>query len=1207
MASQSSECMGSKINRSTDEPEESDIRRKLTLGCLHKEIGTKQNMECPTCQRSITIPEGGVNAIPQNLHLGFEVEVAGYMSKIGSDGEKSCDACIDGSTGPAVVFCCTCHHLLCKLCHDNHKRNKTLYHHQIVRLDKESLKLLPLQMKPTEYLCSQPNHEKQVLKFYCETCQSLTCRECTLVLHKDHRIAEMCNIAKVHRDAMREALMCAQEVTSKLTRAIYVNLEMAEQVETSRENATLIINHAFEQLHQTIEERKITLLSEMEAILASKTTALILQKEQLMKMQDEIGCYTEMTSHILQTHTEHEMVALGNLLPTELKTTLKRVENVSLTPNQTSDIHVSLHTDSLIKELSIFGHVVMDSSSPSQSTWSSKSVAKVKKMYSIKVETMTSKGERYPYGGLLVKAELKPQSHDGAVVPGQVNNHGDGTYTITLTPQTAGPHQLLITMDGQHIQKSPFDLDVVMGVVHDGQFNHPCGLFITGDVMYVADSDNHRIQKLTTGGQFLQMFGHHGSGQGQFVCPASVIIDQRDRLIVSDHCNHRIVILDQVGTWLLTINGNVTASHGFQSPFGLALDPQGNIHVAAYGSNSIKVFTPEGTYVRSYGDVKSPSGIVIDEEGYSLVSEMTGNCLSIFHPLGNKIHSVCDLNVPQGVILDPKSGSLYVANYGANTVFVFETALAFSVSDCPLAGLDTSAGTDACMLAGTISAPDLSARSVRVGLLPEAEAAITSRACCPSTNYFDFRPPAQIPPHFTCWLCYKPYKEPRILPCLHSFCGQCLHKEIERSGTKQNMECPTCQRSITIPEGGVNAIPQNLHLGFEVEVARYMSKIDSDGEKSCDACIDGSTGPAVVFCCTCHHLLCKLCHDNHKRNKILCHHRIVGLDKESLELLPSIMKPNEHLCSQPHHEEEVLKFYCETCQLLICRDCTLVLHKDHRTAEMCNIAKVHRDTMREALVCAQEVNSKLTRAIYVNLEMAEQVETSRQNATLIITQAFEQLHQTIVERKESLLSEVESISLSKTTALALQKEQLMKMQDEIGCYTEMTSNILQTHTDNEMVALGDLLPTELKTTMNKVENVSLTPNQTNDIHVSLHTDSLIKELSIFGHVVMDSSSPSQSTWSSKLVAKVKKMYSIKVTTTSKGERYPYGGLLVKAELRPKSHDGAVVPGEVEDHGNGTYTITLCYGPASPPRSSRTPTRQFNCHSLSLRPMHTHCL
>ena len=682
-------------------------------------------MECPTCQRSITIPEGGVNAIPQNLHLGFEVEVARYMSKIDSDGEKSCDACIDGSTGPAVVFCCTCHHLLCKLCHDNHKRNKILYHHQIVGLDKESLELLPSIMKPNEHLCSQPHHEEEVLKFYCETCQLLICRDCTLVLHKDHRTAEMCNIAKVHRDTMREALVCAQEVNSKLTRAIYVNLEMAEQVETSRQNATLIITQAFEQLHQTIMERKESLLSEVESISLSKTTALALQKEQLMKMQDEIGCYTEMTSNILQTHTDNEMVALGDLLPTELKTTMNKVENVSLTPNQTNDIHVSLHTDSLIKELSIFGHVVMDSSSPSQSTWSSKSVAKVKKMYSIKVETMTSKGERYPYGGLLVKAELRPKSHDGAVVPGEVEDHGNGTYTITLTPQTAGPHQLLITMDGQHIQKSPFDLDVRReysslcnpdqvincsggpeGIaIHDsgeiyvacckdhtirvfdqagqqkrtigtrgsgdGQFNYPDGLFIKGDVMYVANNGNHRIQKLTIGGQFLQKFGQHGSGQGQFNHPISVIIDPRDRMIVADNSNHRVVISDQVGTWLLTINGNVPGSHAFHSPYGLALDPEGNIHVAASSSNTIKVFTPEGTYVRSYGDMKNQTGIVIDEEGYSLITDVTSNCLSIFDPQGNKVHTIGNLNVPKGVILDPRSGSLYVANYGANTVLKY--------------------------------------------------------------------------------------------------------------------------------------------------------------------------------------------------------------------------------------------------------------------------------------------------------------------------------------------------------------------------------------------------------------------------------------------------------------------------------------------------------------------------------------------------------
>ena len=78
---------------------------------------------------------------------------------------------------------------------------------------------------------------------------------------------------------------------------------------------------------------------------------------------------------------------------------------------------MSLSTDSLIKELFIFGHVMDSPPSPSQSTWSSESVAKVKEIYCVKVESMTSKGEMNPYGGLEVKAELRSKSHDGAVVP----------------------------------------------------------------------------------------------------------------------------------------------------------------------------------------------------------------------------------------------------------------------------------------------------------------------------------------------------------------------------------------------------------------------------------------------------------------------------------------------------------------------------------------------------------------------------------------------------------------------------------------------------------------------------------------------------------------------------------------------------------------------------------------------------------------------
>eukprot|EP00731_Ephydatia_muelleri_P035607 Em0140g10a len=529
--------------------------------------------QCPICEQNTSIPVGGASVLPQNLHLGFEVEVAGYMSKM-------------------------------------------------------------------------------------------------------------------------------------------VNTEDDRTSGDLQTNCFLAINQAFEILQQTLEERKRTLLSELEAISLSKTTALTLQKEQFEKM----------------THTDHEIVALGGLIPTELQATLKRVQTISLTPNQHSNITASVQTDDLVTQLSKLGEIIVFFPSPSSSTWTSTSVAKVGTRYHVQVQSKTSKGEEYPHGGVEVKGEMRSKTHNGAVAYGEVEDHRDGTYTISLTPQTAGPHQLLITMDGQHVQNSPSDLDVrpkrdpkrdyhtlcnaqqviqcnepKCVAIHDngdiyvgshdcyiyvfdqagqlntigsrgsgdGQFSYPNGVSIKGEVLYVADTGNHRVQKLTLSGKFLHKFGKEGTGQGQFNWPLAVIIDSNNKLIVSDCNNHRVQIFNENGGWLLTIDGNGSGSLSFQSPRGLALDPQGNIHVAAFCSKTIKVFTKEGVYVRMYGDSNNSSGIAIDDEGYSFVSEYSGNCLSIYDPEGNKIHTAGNLKNPWGTALDPRDGSVFIANWGANTVLKY--------------------------------------------------------------------------------------------------------------------------------------------------------------------------------------------------------------------------------------------------------------------------------------------------------------------------------------------------------------------------------------------------------------------------------------------------------------------------------------------------------------------------------------------------------
>ena len=680
--------------------------------------------QCPICEQNTSIPVGGASVLPQNLHLGFEVEVAGYMSKMVNSSEVCCDECMDGSNSPTVVFCCTCRQFLCKHCHNHHKRSRHLSKHNMVGLDQEGARQLHSSMKPIDHYCSQPNHDSELIT-YCETCSVLVCLHCITATHKSHTVKDISTVAKTHQKDITGTLEDAKEVVTKLTGAIVGNNRMIELVGISKRNAFLAINQAFERLQLTLEERKKTLLLELEAISLSKTTALTLQKEQFEKMVGDIGHYTDMASQILQTHTDHEIVALGGLIPTELQATLKRVQTISLTPNQHSNITVSVQTDDLVTQLSKLCEIIVFFPSPSSSTSMSTSVAKVGTRYHVKVQSKTSKGEEYPHGGVEVKGEMRSKTHNGAVVYGEVEDHRDGTYTITLTPQTAGPHQLLITMDGQHVQNSPNDLDVrpkrdyhtlcnaqqviqcnrprgvaihdngdicVVSENHciyvfdqtgqlkntigrkgsgDGQFSYPSGISIKGDVLYVADTCNHRVQKLTSSGKFLHMFGQQGSGQGQLNRPVAVIIDSNNKLIVSDFNNHRIQIFNENGGWLLTIDGKDSGNHSFQYPWGLALDPQGNIHVAALGSKTIKVFTKEGVYVRMYGDPNGPIGIAIDDEGYSLVSEYSGNCLSIYDTEGNKIHTVGNLKNPYGTALDPRDGSVFIANWGANTVLKY--------------------------------------------------------------------------------------------------------------------------------------------------------------------------------------------------------------------------------------------------------------------------------------------------------------------------------------------------------------------------------------------------------------------------------------------------------------------------------------------------------------------------------------------------------
>ena len=168
-----------------------------------------------------------------------------------------------------------------------------------------------------------------------------------------------------------------------------------------------------------------------------------------------------------------------------------------------------------------------------------------------------------------------------------------------------------------------------------GQFEQPQGVAVdsSGNV-YVADTGNDRIQKFSSDGNFINMWGTTGNGAGQFKYPQGVAVDSSGNVYVADPGNDRISEFDSYGD-LIKDWGNVTgngAGHGATVYWkvGVAVDSSGNVYVADPGNDRIQKFSSDGTITKwgtpgnGTGQLVRPQGVAVDSSGNVYVAD-SGN------------------------------------------------------------------------------------------------------------------------------------------------------------------------------------------------------------------------------------------------------------------------------------------------------------------------------------------------------------------------------------------------------------------------------------------------------------------------------------------------------------------------------------------------------------------------------------------------------
>ncbi len=144
-----------------------------------------------------------------------------------------------------------------------------------------------------------------------------------------------------------------------------------------------------------------------------------------------------------------------------------------------------------------------------------------------------------------------------------------------------------------------------MGI--NAQFNRPTGLTIDpqGNI-YITDKNNHRIRRITSNGVVTTLAGNgtigtvDGTGAiAQFNNPIGLTIDYQNNIYIADSENNRIRKITPDGV-VTTLAGNTqgfldgdASTAQFEYPTGLAIDSQGNIYVADRNNHKIRKITQD--------------------------------------------------------------------------------------------------------------------------------------------------------------------------------------------------------------------------------------------------------------------------------------------------------------------------------------------------------------------------------------------------------------------------------------------------------------------------------------------------------------------------------------------------------------------------------------------------------------------------------------
>ena len=477
--------------------------------------------------------------------------------------------------------------------------------------------------------CSK--HLTKELDLYCETCEELVCRDCTVRIHQDHHYDLVTDAFQKHKDVLVASKQPVERQLDTVTKSLQQLDTRCQQITDQRETLVGNIHKTIRQLQEALEVRKTELIGQLDQITQQKLKTLAAQKDQIELVQAKINSWLDFVNDSLRTGSEGEILAMKKQLVVQAEVIAGEYKVMDLMPQEQANITFSVRTPDLsqlthqcqqIGEVHRLAFHLMDLSTPI------KVIDRLRNPWDVTVnqqkEIIVAECSGHcisifsPSGKKIRTFGTEGSDKEQFCEPRGVDVDGDGNILVA---------------DGgnDRIQKFTVDGKLLATVGEKGtkrlKFKNPVAVVVNpkNGKVYVCDRLNHRIQILDADLAFADIFGSYGSDDGHFNCPRDVAFDSGGNVYVADTEGHRIQVFTAEGIFLRKFGKKGGVDGNLNWPSSVSIDRNDMVYVSERNNNRISIFTRDGQFLRSFGteggQFKSPHGIAVDSEGHIYVCD----------------------------------------------------------------------------------------------------------------------------------------------------------------------------------------------------------------------------------------------------------------------------------------------------------------------------------------------------------------------------------------------------------------------------------------------------------------------------------------------------------------------------------------------------------------------------------------------------------